>query len=306
METSWRSCAICKGKGASGHGQGEHGHPQPPGWGHGGPRPGPCTQGLLPPLWPTPAAPPGARCAQSGSGSASAGTARCAPPAPGPAPSARGRAVSARAGACPLLCPNVPGVPPAPSPSPCAGWAPTYLIQQVGDSINVVVGLCDPDRPLSAQDWGRRAKGEPLQCGTTGPGAQHCPPPRPPTMASHRRSRGCFRWHKAAPRWSPQRTFYLLGSTSRGAGQGQAAMLTAVTAPREMGCSHLTPPTLPTSWGTRKDAELRSPWPPPHPDTVPAPPQDTQAGRRDGERQAAETGSEVTSPAKSRLERQYK
>lgn len=170
------------GEGASGHSQGDHSRPWPPGWARRGPRPGPCTRGPLPPLWPTPAAPPGARCARSGSGSASAGTARCVPPAPGPAPSARGR--SASAGACPLLCPPLPQPSPTPaspgshrSPAltPAQAHSLTYLIQQVGDGIDVMVGLRDPDHPLSTQDWGRRAKGEPPHYWSAGPGAQ---PPR--------------------------------------------------------------------------------------------------------------------------------
>lgn len=65
-------------------------------------------------------------------------------------------------------------------------------------------------------------------------------------------------------------------------------------------------PTLHASWGGRKDAKPPLLHHHPSPDIVPAPPQDTQTGRRDGERQAAETGSEVTSPAESRLQLQYK
>lgn len=86
-----------------------------------------------------------------------------------------------------------PALPPFPSPptptcsrgptgpQPLCQQAPAYLIQQVGDSIDVVIGLCDPDHPLSTQDWGRRAKGEPPHCGSTGSGAQHHPllPPAP-------------------------------------------------------------------------------------------------------------------------------
>lgn len=47
----------------------------------------------------------------------------------------------------------------APS-SPCTEQAAAYLVQEVGDGIDVVVGFGDPDGPLGAQDWGRRAKGE--------------------------------------------------------------------------------------------------------------------------------------------------
>lgn len=143
METSWRSCAIWDGKEASEHG---HGDCIPP-----GPR------GPLPPPWPAPAAPPAAHCARSGSGSASAGTAQCAPPAPGPAPSARagpGQLQPVPCSAPLVLHPQVP-------------WS--YLLQQVGDSIDVVVGLGDPGHPLSAQDWGRRAKGEPSSSAVSPP-----------------------------------------------------------------------------------------------------------------------------------------
>lgn len=197
------------------------------------------------------------------------------------------------------------------------GWAPAYLIQQVGDSIDVVVGLRNPDHPLSAQDWGRRVKGEPLHCGSADPGTQHrplaasCPVSllpisNPQDCTVEGMEGGCYRRHKAAPRWSPERIFYLLGSTGHGAGQGQAGMLTAVTASWETGCSHLTPQPCP-----HLGAAGKMPSPPhcthhPSPDILPVPPQDTRTGRRDGERQAAETGSVVTSPAKRRLELQYK
>lgn len=117
-------------EGASGHGRGDHSRPQPPGRARRGLRPRPCTQGPLPPLWPTPAAPPGARCARSGTGSASAGTARCAPPAPGPAPSARGRSASARA--WPLLCPLFPSPRPPLRPQGATGPQPLH---GVGTSI---------------------------------------------------------------------------------------------------------------------------------------------------------------------------
>lgn len=49
-----------------------------------------------------------------------------------------------------------------------------------------------------------------------------------------------------------------------------------------------------------------APPPPPGSPIVPAPPQGTQMGRRDGKRQAAEMGPEPTPPARSRLEFQYK
>lgn len=211
METSWRSCAIWRDKALQDTAQVTT---ATPGGGTQGANAQTCAQELLPPLWPIPAAPPGAHCAQSGSGSASTGTAQCVLLTPGPALSARGR--SASAGTHPFPC--VPRVPPALTQV----GSTTYLIQQIGDSINVMVGLRDPDHPLSTQDWGRGPEGEPALCESTDPAAQHCPT-------------------RTAPGWSPKRTFCLLGGTLHSARQRQARIPRAVTASWETGDSYLAP-----------------------------------------------------------------
>lgn len=189
------------GEGASGHGQGDRSHPRPPGWARRGPRPGPCTRGAVTSSLansscssrsslrsvrlrfcfsrdcPMRAASSRSRSFCKGQVCVSRGLSPALPP-PSPA----------------LAHPCVPRVPPVPgphtSPSPRTGRAPTYLIQQVGDGIDVMVGLRDPDHPLSTQDWGRRAKGEPPHYWSAGPGAQ---PPRcllPCVIASLRQPPG--------------------------------------------------------------------------------------------------------------------
>lgn len=208
----------------SGHGRGDLNCPQ---GGTQGAKGQTCAQELLPPLWPIPAAPPGAHCARSGSGSASAGTAQCVLPTPGPALSARGRAASA--GTHPFPSPHPPRVPRVP-PALTRVGSPTYLVQQVGDGVDIVVGLRDPDHPLSTQDWGRGPEGEPQHRGSTDPGAQHCPP-------------------KAAPGWPPKRTFCLLGGTSHIAGQGSPQLWQH----HGKRGSHL-PPTLPSPWSGKKNS----------------------------------------------------
>lgn len=199
----------------SGHGRGDHSCPQVTTQGA---KAQTCAQELLPPLWPIPAAPPGAHCAQSGSGSASTGTAQCVLLTPGPALSARGRSASAGTHPFPSPHPCVPRVPPALTQV----GSPTYLIQQVGDGINIVVGLRDPDHPLGTQDWGRGPEGEPPHYGSTDLGAQHCP-------AKAVLQKGPFVCWASARQGSPQ-----LGQH------------------RGKWGAHTSPPTLPTPWGGKK------------------------------------------------------
>lgn len=197
---------------------------------------------------------------------------------PGPALSARGR--SASAGTHPFPC--VPRVPPALSQV----GTTTYLIQQIGDGINVMVGLRDPDHALGTQDWGRGPEGEPhtvraltQQLSTVSPGLPQAGLQKGPLAAG---------WHltqcQAEASKDPQSCDSIMGS--RG------------LIPRCQPCLHL---------GVAR--KMLGPLHRPHDlstGTVPAPLQDSQTERGGRERAAAETGSEVTSPAENRLELQYK
>lgn len=99
METSWRSCAIWRDIRAQLRGTAC--------------KPPSTRLRVVPPPWPAPAAPPAAHCAPSGCGSASAGTAQCAPPAPGLSLSAggRGKWIECQPGLSPLVPVPQPQVP---------------------------------------------------------------------------------------------------------------------------------------------------------------------------------------------------
>jgi len=295
METSWRSCAIWEGKEHQGAAEGTHGHPRARHVGGRGqdPAPGTVTSSLA-----------NSSCSSSSSLRSVRLRFCFSRDCPMRAASSRSRSfcegqVQGQPGPVPCSAPLFPsprpplhpGVPAAPSPR--AGQAPAYLVQQVGDGIDVVVGLGDPDHPLSAQDWGRGAQGEPPHCRSIPP---LCPLSRHPL--STRCCQGCPAEATAAPRWAPQVTVNSLGSSSAVQGHSQ---------PRQPHGKRGAPTSPPSparvlGLGERHRAPLAAPTTPP--DTTPAPPRGTRPGRRDRERQAAETRSEVTSPAKSGLELQ--